>query len=167
MSTPQFVSSTLARICDPDHTSNGLYFSNLCTVINSLPSAARTYIRLLVGSPDDSCFCLLVGVTENWIQDIAERCPKTAAGVPKAQLEFDRRKESKMRAFVADFMKEYGSTGLPPAGISTITFGQLGAFLHLALFQAWSEAICINEKPPVQFPADCLVYTLPVIYYVA
>jgi hypothetical protein len=45
----------------------------------------------------------------------------------------------------------------------------LGAFLHLALFQAWSDAICDNEKPPIEFPVDCLVgmYALPVVYYVA
>jgi hypothetical protein len=72
-------------------------------------------------------------------------------------------------AFVADFMKEYHSTGLPSAGISSITFGRLGAFLHLALFMAWSNVICNNEKPPIDFPVDCLVgkYALPVIYDVA
>ena len=45
----------------------------------------------------------------------------------------------------------------------------MGAFLHLALFQAWSDAICDNEKPPIEFPVDCLVgmYALPVVYYVA
>jgi hypothetical protein len=62
ISTPKFVSSTLARICDPDHTSNGLDFSNLCTVINSLLSSACKYVWLLASSPDDACFCLLVGV---------------------------------------------------------------------------------------------------------
>ena len=74
-----------------------------------------------------------------------------------------------MCAFVADFMKEYESTGLPPADISCITYGRLGAFLHLALFQAWSDAICDNEKPPIEFPVDCLIgmYALPVVYYVA
>ncbi len=73
-----------------------------------------------------------------------------------------------MRAFVADFIEEYGSTGLASANTSTITFGQLGAFLHLALFQAWSDTICNNKKPLNQFPEDCLIgrYTLPVIYYV-
>ena len=45
----------------------------------------------------------------------------------------------------------------------------MGAFLHLALFKAWSDVICDNEKPPIHFPVDCLVgkYALPVIYYVA
>ncbi len=98
---------------------------------------------------------------------MAERFPKTAAEVPNAQLEFDRRKELKMCTFVANFMKEYGLTGLPPADISIISFWRLGAYLHLALFQTGSEAICNNEKWPIQFPADCLVgrYALPVIYY--
>ncbi len=120
MSAPKFVSLTLLRICDPDPSSYGVDFSNLCVVMNSLPSTARTYVRLLASSPDDACFCLLV--------------PKIAAGVPNAQLDFERAKEWKMHAYVADFMKEYNSNGLPPADASSITFGQLGACLHLALF---------------------------------
>jgi hypothetical protein len=77
----------------------------------------------------------------------------------------------KMCAFVADFMKEYDSTGLPSAGVSSITLGGWAhSFIfHLALFMAWSDVICNNEKPPIDFPVDCLVgnYALPVIFYVA
>ena len=165
MSAPKFVSSTLLRICNPDPSSYGSDFSNLCAVMKSLTSTARTYVRLIADSPDDACFCLLVDVVENWIQNMVETFPKTAAGVPNAQLNFERVKEMKMRAFVADFMKEYESTGLPPADISCITYGRLGAFLHLALFQAWSDAICDNKKPPIEFPVDCLIgmYALPVL----
>jgi hypothetical protein len=68
MSTAEFVSLTLTRICDPDPSSSGLDFSNLCIVMKSLPSTARTYIRLIADSPDDACYCLFVGVVENWIQ---------------------------------------------------------------------------------------------------
>jgi hypothetical protein len=146
MSTPKFVSLTLLRICDPDPSSFGSDFSNLCVVMSSLPSTARTYVRLLASSPDDACFCLLVGVVENWIQGMAEKFPKTAAGVSNAQLNFERAKELKMRIFLADFIKDYNSTGLPSADICGITFGQLGAFLHLALFHAWSDAICGNTR---------------------
>ena len=34
---------------------------------------------------------------------------------------------------------------------------------------AWSHAISDNEKPPINFPMNCLVgkYALPVVYYVA
>jgi hypothetical protein len=169
MSPAEFVSSTLTRICAPDPSSCGSDFNNLCVVIKSLPSTARKYVQLIVDSPDDACFCLIVGVVENWIQNMAERFPKTAAGVPNAQLDFKRAKEMKMCAFVADFMKEYDSTGLPPADISCITFGQLGAFLRLALFQVWSDAICNNKKPPIEFLVYCLIgrYALPVVYYVA
>ena len=54
-------------------------------------------------------------------------------------------------------------------GCLYITFGRLGAFLHLALFHAWSDAICGKERPQIEFPVDCLVgrYALPVVYYVA
>ena len=120
MSAPKFVSSTLLRICDPDPSSYGSDFSNLCVVMKSLPSTSRSYVQLIANSPDDACFCLLVNVVENWIQNMAETFPRTAAGVPNAQLNFERAKEMKMRAFVADFMKEYESTGLPPADISSI-----------------------------------------------
>jgi hypothetical protein len=165
MSTPRFVSSTLLRICDPDPSSYGSDFSNLCVVMNSLPSTACTYVRLLASSQDDTCFCLLVGVVENWIQDMGERFPETAAGILNAQLDFERGKELKMCAFVADFIEEYNSTGLPPVEFCSVTFGRLGAFLHLALFHAWSDAICGNEKLLIEFLVDCLVgrYALPVI----
>jgi hypothetical protein len=165
MSAPKFASSTLLRICDPDPSSYVSDFSNLCVVMKSLTSTACTHVRLIADSPADACFCFFVDVDENWIQNMAETIPRTAAGVPNAQLNFERAKEMKMRAFVADFMKEYESIGLPPADISCITFGRLGAFLHLALFQAWSNAICDNKKPPIEFPVDCLIgmYALPVL----
>ncbi len=106
MSAPKFVSLILLRICDPEPSSYSSDFSNLCAGMNSLPSKACTYIQLLASSPHDACFCLLVGVVENWIQNMVERFPKTAAGVPNAQLDFERAKELKMRAYVADFMKK-------------------------------------------------------------
>ena len=100
---------------------------------------------------------------------MAERFLKTVAGVPNAQLDFERAKKLKMCAFVAAFMKEYDSPGLPPADVCSITFGWLGAFPNLALFHAWSDAICNKERLLIEFPVDCLVgrYALPVIYYVA
>ena len=113
MSTPRFVSSTLLRICDPEPSSYGSDFSNLCVVMSSLQSTARTYVWLLASCPDDACFCLLVGVVENWIQGMAEKFPKTAAEVSNAQLNFERVKGLKMRTFLADFMKDYNTTGLP------------------------------------------------------
>jgi hypothetical protein len=170
MSTPEFVSLTLLRICDPDPSSYGSDFSNLCAVMKSLPSTARMYVRLLADSPDNNCFCLLVGVVESWIHDILEIFPKTSARVPNAHLEFERRKETRMRAFANEFIVEYDSSGLSCLeDVSRITFGRLGAFLHLALFMAWSHAISNNQKPPINFLADCLVgkYALPVVYCVA
>ena len=75
-----------------------------------------------------------------------------------------------MRAFAGKFIAEYNSSGLSRLeDVSRITFRRLGAFLHLALFMAWSHVISDNQKPPINFPANCLVgkYALPVVYYVA
>jgi hypothetical protein len=65
MSTPKIVSSTLLRICDPDPSSYGSDFSNLCAVMKSPPSNACMYVRLVADSPDNDCFCLLVSVVES------------------------------------------------------------------------------------------------------
>ena len=148
MSTSEFMSSTLLRICDPDPSSFGSNFSNLCAVMKSLPSTARTYVRLVADSPDNDCFCLLVGVVESWIHDMSEIFPKTSAGVPNAHLEFERTKETRMRAFADEFIVEYNSSVLSrlEEDVSRITFGRLGAFLHLALFMAWSHVISDNQN---------------------
>jgi hypothetical protein len=71
-----------------------------------------------------------------------------------------------MCAFADKFIAEYDSSVLSRLeDVSRITFGQLGAFLQLALFMAWSHVISNNHKPPINFPADCLVgkYALPVV----
>ena len=113
MPTPEFVSSTLLRICNPDPLSSyGSDFSNLCAMMKSLPSTARMYVRLVADSPDNDCFCLLVGVVESWIHDMSEIFPKTSAGVPNAHLEFERTKETRMCAFADEFIAEYDSSGL-------------------------------------------------------
>jgi len=91
---------------------------------------------------------------------MSEIFPKTSAGVPNAHLEFERRKEIRMRAFADEFIAEYDSTGLSHLeDVSRITFGRLGAFLHLALFMAWSNVISDNQKPPINFPALMIVET--------
>jgi hypothetical protein len=112
MSTPKFVSLTLLRICDPDPSSYGSDFSNLCAVMKSLPFTACMYVQLVADSPVDACFCLLVGVVESWIHDMLEIFPKTSAGVPNAHLEFERRKETRMHAFADKFIVEYNSSSL-------------------------------------------------------
>jgi hypothetical protein len=150
MFTPKFVSSALLRICNPDPSSYGSDSSNICVVMKSLPSTARAYVRLVAASPDNNFFCLLVGVIENWIHGMSEIFPKTSARVPNAHLEFERSKETRMHAFANEFIAKYDSSGLSCLeDVSGITFGRLGAFLHSALFMAWSHVISINQKPPI------------------
>ena len=101
------------RMCDPDPSSYGSNFSNLCA------------IRLVANSPDNNCFCLLVGIVESWIHDMSEIFPKTSAGVPNAYLEFERTNETRMHAFADDFIAECNSTGLSCLeDVSRITFGR-------------------------------------------
>jgi hypothetical protein len=152
VSSSEFVSLKLERMCNPDTSFCGSDFSNLCRVIISLPSTECAYIRMAARSPENTCFCILVDVVENWIQDMVEKVPRTTARLPNAQLEFDREKEHKMGAFIDDFMKEYESSGISATEMSSFGFGQLGTYIHLALFHAWSDQICNNEKPPVGFP---------------
>jgi hypothetical protein len=80
---------------------------------------------------------------------MAEKFPRTAAGLPNAQLEFDREKEQKMGAFIYDFMKEYELSGIPATEMLSMGFGWLGAFIHLALFYAWSDEVCKNKSLPL------------------
>ncbi len=74
-----------------------------------------------------------------------------------------------MCAIINFFMKEYESSGIPPVEMLNFGFGPLGVFIHWALFHAWSDEICNNEKPPIELPTSCLFgrYALPVVYYVA
>ncbi len=100
---------------------------------------------------------------------MAEGFPKTAAGIANAQVDFKREKKHKMHAFVDEFIKKCETSGIHPAELSSNSFRRLGAFLHSVLFHAWSDAICDNEKPPIEFPTTYLVgkYAIPVVYYVA
>ena len=74
--------------------------------------------------------------------------PKTSAEVPNAHLEFERRKETRMRAFANEFIAEYDSSGLSHLeDVSRIIFGRLGAFLHLALFMACGMVTRDKRQP--------------------
>ncbi len=143
----------------------------MCAALCALPAEARNFVKMLAESPDNNCFRLLVEVVENWIKAMADIFPKTAAGIQNAQIDFDRGRELRLQSFVAGFMAEYDaySSQLIPSGISKIIFGNLGRFLHHVMFMTWSHSICGSEKPPVEFPVDCLVgkYARPVIYYVS
>jgi hypothetical protein len=169
MSSTAFVTQTLGQICSPGDPSYGSDFNNLCAALNAQPIEARTFVKLLAGSPAVNCSMLLVDVVEHWIHKLSEAFPRTAAGIEHAQIDFDRAGESKLKSFVANFMEEYDGSGLPRAEVSRIGFGHLGRFLHHVMFMVWSHSVCDHNKPPVEFPDDCLMdkHARPVIYYVA
>lgn len=68
---------------------------------------------------------------------MAMQFPKTAAGIPNAQLEFEKSKELNMHSFIDNFMKEYDASGLLENDITKLMLGHLGKFLHLSLYMAW------------------------------
>ncbi len=67
VSSSEFVSLTLERMCNPDTSFSGSDFSNLCRVIISLLSTACTYIWMVTRSCENACLCLIVDVVENWV----------------------------------------------------------------------------------------------------
>jgi hypothetical protein len=169
MSSTAFVAQTLSQICSPGDPSYGSDFNNLCVALNAQPIKARTFVKLLAGSPAVNCSMLLVDVMEHWIHKLSEAFSRTAAGIEHAQIDFDRARESKLKSFIADFMEEYDGSGLPCAEVSRIRFGHLGRFLHHVMFMVWLHSLCNHDKPPVKFLDDCLVgkHAHPAIYYVA
>ena len=168
MNATEFISQTLKRICDPK-PEYGTEFNSHSSAINMLPPVVHTFLSLLADSPENSCSILLSNLVEYWTDEMAMRFPKTAAGIPNAQLEFEKSKERNMHTFIDNFVNEYDSSGLLEKDIPKLMFGHLGGFLHVSIFMAWSNLVSNYEKPPVQFPTDCLVgkYAKPVIYYVA
>ncbi len=81
MSLTAFVTQTLSRICSPGDPSYGSDFNNLCAALDAQPIEARTFVKLLAGSPTDNCSVLLVDVVEHLILKLSEAFPRTAAGI--------------------------------------------------------------------------------------
>ncbi len=169
LSPDAFVAQTLSQIHLPGNPSYGLDFNNICAALSAQPPMACTFVELLAESPCNTCSKLLVDDVENQIKIMADTLPKTAAGIQNAQIDFDRGRELKLQCFAAEFMEEYDASGFTPWVITKIGFGNLGRFLHNVIFLAWSHSACGNDKPPIEFPVDCLVgkHARPVIYYVA
>ena len=94
MESAEFISNTLARIiCDNEKdTTSSVDFINFSKLINDFPTNARALVRVLADSPDHELCGLLSGLIDNWIQIVAEKFPKTAAALPNAEVEFQKRK---------------------------------------------------------------------------
>ena len=164
MTTPEFVTWTFVRLCRPGDPIYGTDFNNLSDALKPFPPSAGIFIRQLANGPVNDVFNLFVGVVDDWIRAIAQTFPSSAAGMSSCERNFIVHKESTQVTFIHSFMEKFNESGMDRK-----TFGRLGQFLYYVLFMTWSNLVCGNEKPPVEFPIDCLVgkYALPVIYYVA
>jgi hypothetical protein len=159
---------TLKQIGNPQ-PKDGSDVNNYSSSINEFPPAICTYLRLLVVSPENWCISLLFSlIVDFWIDAIAQISPRSSAGIPYAQLDFNRWKQSYMETFINNFVAKYDSASLTKT-IAKITFGHICGFLHTSLFMAWLHLVCNRKKPSVELPSDCLVgyFARPVIYYAA
>ena len=155
MGTSDFVAQTLYRICNPK-PEYGTDFNNLVKAMDNYPPEVRAYLSLLAGSPENSCFGHLVGHVEHWTTAMTETLPSSAAGLPHAEIEFVKRRESHMDTFLVSFMNEHASTGLVDA-LKRERFGDLGRLVHVILFLTWWTTVCDKEKPAIKVPVECLV----------
>jgi len=164
MTTPEFVTQTFARLCRPGDPIYGTDFNNLSDALKPFPPSAGIFVRQLANGPVNDVFNLFVGVVDDWIRAIAQTFPSSAAGMSSCERNFIVHKESTQVTFIHSFMEKFNESGMDRK-----TYGQLGQFLYYVLFVTWSNLVCGNKKPPVEFPSDCLVgkYAIPVIYYVA
>jgi hypothetical protein len=80
VSTLEFLSQTLKRICNPQ-LAHGPELSNYSlAIIFSFPSLVHKHLEVLANNPENSCFGLFVHAVNFWIDGMAERFPKTVAG---------------------------------------------------------------------------------------
>ena len=164
MTTPKFVTQTFVRLCSPGDPMYGTDFNNLSDDIKPFPPSTGIFVHRLVNGPVNDFFHLFVGAVDDWIRAIAHTFPSSAARMSSCKHSFILQKESIQVTFIHSCTEKFDETGMDRK-----TYGLLDQFLYYVLFATWSNLVCGNKKPPVEFPRDSLVgkYTLPAIHYVA
>ena len=165
METTEFVVMVLGRVLS-NSTSSSRDFNNFSTVMNAFPSSARTYIKLLSDSPNNSAVLLLGDLIDQFITSDAEAFPKKAAGLSTAEVQFQRGLMQYKRIYVGKWIELHDSTGLD---MTQNLFGRLGQFLYMVMYHEWTHAAVDCKRPPVTIPGNVKLnkHALPVIYYVA
>lgn len=167
MTSTDYVCTTLERIFDKNSSSSS-DFMNFTAVLDALPDISRGLLKMMVVSPDQTCCTLLADLVDSWVKITAECIPKTAAGLPSAEVEFQKKRRDLKIAFLKRWMEEYGTVGVENQ-LDRKKFGALGSFLCNILYLDWSQCSVECEKPQVSFPGESLVgkYARPMVYYVA
>lgn len=172
MEPVEFVTLTLQRMVDEDDVAFSRDSRNLSSVLGDFPPQMKMFVSALSKSPEDACCGLLSGLVGGWVKLAAEQFPKTAAGLPNAEVEFQKDRRLQKDHFILQWGEQHQYTGvtatLPRVG-SRKTFVMLGKLLYNLLFFEWKHASLDDQRPPVSIPEGCLVgkFAERVVYYVA
>ena len=140
MTTIDFVTSVLDRILairgQPSSTPD---FEIFCKNLDAFPQHARTITSHISQSPTNECTILLSGLVDYWFSCAADKFPKTAMGLPDAEIRFQKAlKEYKRTIFIPQWMEQWEAVCVSKE-MEKSMFGRLGEFLNNTLFMEWSH----------------------------
>ena len=133
------------------------------------PPLARCFVKVISESPETECAILPSNLIEYWLKCAAENFPKTAAGLPEAEIQYQKSlQEYRSTIFIPKWLDQYQASGLANQ-MGRVLFGRLGELLHIILFTEWSHSAIDDGRLAVSFPEKNLVgkYAKNVVYYVA
>ena len=81
-----FVVFTLTKILASRGPSSANDFQNFASLLGDFPHFARTFVKIMSESPESECSILLSNLIEYWLKCAADKFPKTAAGLPEAEI---------------------------------------------------------------------------------
>jgi len=85
MPTIEFVTTTLEQISNMDSIASS-DFLNFAKILDDFLSNASTLVSFLSGCPDNDLCKLLAGVIDHLAKCAGEKFPKTASGLPEAEV---------------------------------------------------------------------------------
>ena len=116
MMPAEFVASTLDKILAVRGLSSLTSdFEKFAKILDDFPQPkyARTVVSLISGNPTNGCTLLLIALVDHWFVCAAEKFPKTAAGLPNAEIEYQKiRKEYKSNVFMPEWKEQYKAFGI-------------------------------------------------------
>ena len=108
MCAKEFVTSTLSHI--KKQSSPNLDFNNFSRIINAFPeNTGIILVGHFINDPESECCKLLANLVDRWTTYAAEEFPKTAANLPRAELQFQSKKRLHKTIFVKKWKEEHSN----------------------------------------------------------
>ena len=162
MTSIDFVTTCMDRIINEEGAiASSADSANFATFINDFGPEATILVKRLLVSPEDPLCQLLSGLIDDWVVLAAEKFPKTAAGLPDAEVEYQRSRLAKKNVFAIEWMKHHTSLRAEQ-NIEWKSFHDLSNFLYNFIYLDWIHSAIDNKRPPVSYPEECLVGSMPV-----